>query len=148
MATSAGGTQTGPRPEDGLGRIVYSGDRLLRPVESALNFVAAIAVMFLMVLGVVQIILRIRQLCVPWTDLCVAGINSPMFGYIDMIQLAMPILAVLGISYAQRYGVHIRMDIVIERLRGPDAVGDRDLQLSRDARHRPAADPLRLGLLP
>jgi hypothetical protein len=35
-----------------------------------------------------------------------------------MIQLAMPILAVLGISYAQRHGVHIRMDILIERLRG------------------------------
>ena len=117
MATG-GGTADVARPADGLGRIVYSGDRLLRPIEGALNFVAAIAVLFLMVLGVVQIILRIRQLCVPWTDLCVTGINAPMFGYIDMIQLAMPILAVLGISYAQRYGVHIRMDIVIERLRG------------------------------
>jgi TRAP-type C4-dicarboxylate transport system permease small subunit len=89
---------------------------MLRPVEDALNFIAAIAVMFLMALGVVQIILRIRRICVPWTDLCLPGINAPMFGYIDMIQLAMPILAVLGISYAQRHGVHIRMDIVIERV--------------------------------
>jgi TRAP-type C4-dicarboxylate transport system permease small subunit len=113
---------TGPlpvaRPEDGLGRIVHAGDRLLRPVEDSLNFIAAIAVLFLMVIGCVQIILRIRWVCVPFTDLCVRGINSPMFGYIDMIQLSMPILAVLGISYAQRYGVHIRMDILVERLRG------------------------------
>ena len=112
------GTPDVARPADGLGRLVHSGDRLLRPVEDVFNFVAAIAVLFLMVLGCVQIVLRIRRLCVPWTDLCVAGINQPMFGYIDMIQLAMPILAVLGISYAQRYGVHIRMDILVERLRG------------------------------
>jgi C4-dicarboxylate transporter, DctQ subunit len=113
-----GGTPDVARPDDGLGRLVYSGDRLLRPVEDVFNFIAAIAVLFLMVLGCVQIVLRIRRLCVPWTDLCVPGINQPMFGYIDMIQLAMPILAVLGISYAQRHGVHIRMDILIERLRG------------------------------
>lgn len=117
MATG-GGTSDVARPRDGLGRLVFSGDRLLRPVEDVFNFIAAIAVLFLMVLGCVQIVLRIRRLCVPWTDLCIAGINRPMFGYIDMIQLAMPILAVLGISYAQRHGVHIRMDILIERLRG------------------------------
>jgi C4-dicarboxylate transporter, DctQ subunit len=115
---TGGGTPDVARPADGLGRLVHSGDRLLRPVEDVFNFVAAIAVLFLMVLGCVQIVLRIRRLCVPWTDLCVPGINQPMFGYIDMIQLAMPILAVLGISYAQRHGVHIRMDILIERLRG------------------------------
>lgn len=118
MAGTAGGSQEVPRPADGLGGLVWHGDRLLRPVESALNMIAAVAVLFLMVLGCVQIVLRIRRICVPWTDLCVPGINQPMFGYIDMIQLAMPILAVLGISYAQRYGVHIRMDILIERLRG------------------------------
>ncbi len=118
MAGAFGNQKPVPRPSDGLGRLVHAGDRLLRPAEDAFNFVAAIAVLFLMVLGCVQIILRIRWVCVPWTDLCVAGINSPMFGYIDMIQLAMPILAVLGISYCQRQGVHIRMDILIERLRG------------------------------
>ena len=118
MVGAAGGTQPVPRPEDGLGRVVWTGDRLLRPVEDVMNMIAAVAVLFLMVLGCAQIILRIRWLCVPWTDLCVQGINRPMFGYIDMIQLAMPVLAVLGISYAQRYGVHIRMDILIERLRG------------------------------
>ena len=94
-------------PDDPLGRVVDRGDRLLRPLEDALNFIAAVAVMFLMMLGVVQVALRMRWL-----------FNAPIFGYIDMIELAMPILAVLGISYAQRHGVHIRMDILIQSLKG------------------------------
>ncbi len=92
---------------DTFGRVIARGDRLLRPLEDVTNFVAAIAVLFIMVLGCVQIVMRMRFL-----------FNSPIVGYIDMIELAMPILAVLGISYAQRHGVHIRMDILIERLRG------------------------------
>jgi len=92
---------------DALGRIVERGDRLLRPVENLLNFVAATAVLFLMLLGVLQIALRTRWL-----------FNAPIFGYIDMIELSMPILAVLGIAYCQRQGVHIRMDILILRLKG------------------------------
>lgn len=95
------------RPDDGLGRIVDIGDRALRPLEDAMNFIAAIAVLFIMGLGVVQIVMRMRFI-----------FNAPIFGYIDMIELSMPILAVLGISYAQRYGIHIRMDILIERLKG------------------------------
>jgi len=94
-------------PDDTLGRVVDRGDRMLRPVEDAMNFVAAVAVLFLMMLGVVQVVMRMRWL-----------FNAPIFGYIDMIELAMPILAVLGISYCQRHGVHIRMDILIQQLRG------------------------------
>ena len=94
-------------PDDALGRVVDRGDRLLRPVEDGLNLIAAVAVLFLMMLGVVQVVMRLRWL-----------FNAPIFGYIDMIELAMPILAVLGISYAQRHGVHIRMDILIQQLRG------------------------------
>ena len=95
------------RPDDALGRVVDRGDRLLRPVEDVLNFFAAVAVIFVMMLGVVQVALRMRWL-----------FNAPIFGYIDMIELTMPILAVLGISYCQRHGVHIRMDILIQNLRG------------------------------
>lgn len=105
----AGGVGPQPlvRPADGLGRFIYAGERLLRPVEDATNLIAAVAVLFIMALGCVQIVMRMRFL-----------FNAPLYGYIDMIGLAMPILAVLGISYAQRYGVHIRMDILVERLRG------------------------------
>jgi TRAP-type C4-dicarboxylate transport system permease small subunit len=93
--------------EDSLGRWADRGDRMLRPIEDLLNFIAATAVLFLMMLGVVQVIMRLRWL-----------FSAPIFGYIDMIELAMPILAVLGISYCQRHGVHIRMDILIQNLRG------------------------------
>lgn len=93
--------------EDTLGRVTDRGDRLLRPVEDLLNFIAATAVLFLMMLGVVQVIMRVRWL-----------FSAPIFGYIDMIELAMPILAILGISYCQRHGVHIRMDILVQKLQG------------------------------
>jgi TRAP-type mannitol/chloroaromatic compound transport system permease small subunit len=93
--------------DDPFGRAIQTGDNVLRPVEDLLNFIAAIAVMFLMLLGVVQVMLRMRWL-----------FNAPIVGYIDMIELAMPILAVLGISCAQRYGVHIRMDILMLRMEG------------------------------
>lgn len=93
--------------DDALGRVVVAGERLLRPVENTLNFIAAVAVLFLMMLGVVQVIMRVRWL-----------FAAPIYGYIDMIELAMPILAVLGISYAQRHGTHIRMEILILQLKG------------------------------
>jgi C4-dicarboxylate transporter DctQ subunit len=93
--------------EDMLGRVTGRADRLLCPVEDTLNFIAATAVLFLMMLGVVQVIMRVRWL-----------FSAPIFGYIDMIELSMPILAVLGISYCQRHGVHIRMDIMLQKLSG------------------------------
>lgn len=93
--------------EDMLGRVTGRADRMLCPVEDTLNFIAATAVLFLMMLGVVQVIMRVRWL-----------FSAPIFGYIDMIELSMPILAILGISYCQRHGVHIRMDILLQKLSG------------------------------
>lgn len=95
------------RIDDPLGRWVDRSDRLLRPVENLLNFVAASAILFLMLLGVVQIVLRARWL-----------FNAPIFGYIDLIELVMPALAILGFSYCQREGIHIRMDILVRRFQG------------------------------
>jgi len=106
------------RPPDGFGRIVWSLDRVTRWPENALNFLAALAILFLMALGVVQIGLRLRRVCIPFTDACLPMPNAPIFGYIDMIELAMPILAIIGIAYVQRQGAHIRMDILMGRLAG------------------------------
>ena len=92
---------------DTPGRWIDRSDRLLRPVEDLMNLVAALAIMFLMLLGVVQIVLRARWL-----------FNAPIFGYIDLIELVMPALAFLGFAYCQREGVHIRMDILIRRFEG------------------------------
>ena len=94
-------------PEDGLGRLVWRLDRLLRWPEDAFNLIAALAIMLLMVMGVVQIVAGLRWL-----------FNAPIFGYIDVIELSMPVLAIMGIAYCQRMGVHIRMDILIQNFSG------------------------------
>lgn len=44
--------------------------------------------------------------------------NSPLAGYVDWIEQAMPLIAFIGISYCQRLGGHIRMDMFIGRLSG------------------------------
>ena len=44
--------------------------------------------------------------------------SSPMLGYIDYIEQLMPLIAIMGISYVQRDGAHIRMDILVTKLRG------------------------------
>ncbi|MEM6662783.1 MAG: TRAP transporter small permease [Pseudomonadota bacterium] len=106
-------------PDDGFGRLVWHFDRVLRWPEDALNLIAAAATMFLVLIGVYQIVIGMRDLCAFWDDeLCIGLINSPMFGYIDMIELAMPILAIIGIAYCMRVGTHIRMDILIGTLKG------------------------------
>ncbi|MEM9967142.1 MAG: TRAP transporter small permease [Pseudomonadota bacterium] len=43
---------------------------------------------------------------------------SPMAGYVDYIEAAMPIIAIMGVSYVQRDGTHIRMDMLVSALRG------------------------------
>lgn len=44
--------------------------------------------------------------------------GSPMAGYVDWIEVLMPLIAFMGIAYVQRDGGHIRMDIVIGQLKG------------------------------
>jgi len=43
---------------------------------------------------------------------------SPMLGYVDWIELLMPIIAIMGVAYVQRNGIHIRMDIIIGQMSG------------------------------
>lgn len=80
-------------------------DRVLIPFEDAANFLAAIAILLLMFLGVGQIVLR-------------TIFNAPINGYIDLVQLSMASMAFLGASYCQRLGAHIRMDLLVGRVSG------------------------------
>lgn len=80
-------------------------DQRLYRVETALGLISGLAVFSLMLLAVVS----------------VSGRNffgQPIPGYIDWIEQAMPLIAFMGISYAQRDGGHIRMDILVGALRG------------------------------
>ena len=44
--------------------------------------------------------------------------NAPVRGYVDWIEVMMPLIAIMGVSYTQRDGGHIRMDILVGRLKG------------------------------
>ncbi len=80
-------------------------DQKLLRLELLLALISGLAVFSLVVLAVVSV--GGRNL-----------FNAPLPGYVDWIEQVMPLLAFLGIAFVQRDGGHIRMDIVIGRLRG------------------------------
>ena len=92
-------------PQGSIVSFILYADKGLAPIENIANFVAGAAVFALMALGVFQILLR-------------SVFNSPIVGYIDMVELSMAVLAFLGAAYCQRLGGHIRMEILMGRLRG------------------------------
>ena len=94
---------TGPE-NTGKGMIAKS-DRFLMPFEDAANFIAAVFIFILMVLGCIQIFTR-------------TVLNNPMPGYIDMVELSMAGMAFLGAAYTQRMGAHVRMELVLGLLKG------------------------------
>jgi len=80
-------------------------DRGLYRIERFLALISGIAVFSLMVLAVISV--GGRNL-----------MNRPLPGYVDWIEQVMPLIAFLAISYVQRDGSHIRMDMLIGKLRG------------------------------
>ncbi len=75
-------------------------DAILSPVEDSLNLIAALAIFFLMFVGVAQIVGR-------------TIFDFAIYGYIDWIEQASALFAFLGIAYAQRLGSHIGMDLTM-----------------------------------
>ncbi|WP_119419479.1 TRAP transporter small permease subunit [Desertibaculum subflavum] len=92
--------EAGP-PTSLVGRLSLLYSRL----ENALNLAAAVAIFALMIIGVIQIVGRTL-------------FNLGIYGYVDWIEQFAVIYAILGIAYCQRYGSHIRMEIVLTLLRG------------------------------
>ena len=77
-----------------------SADAILSHAEDGLNLIAALAVFFLMFVGVAQIVGR-------------TIFDFAIYGYIDWIEQASSLFAFLGIAYAQRLGSHIGMDLTM-----------------------------------
>jgi TRAP-type C4-dicarboxylate transport system permease small subunit len=75
-------------------------NRIWARLEDGMNLIAAAAIFFLMFVGVFQIIGR-------------TAFNTAIYGYIDYMEQASALFAFLGISYAQRVGAHIRMDLLL-----------------------------------
>jgi len=90
---------------DLFGRQLKKSDHLLAVIENGLNFISGSIVFGLMFLGVAQIFLR-------------TVFRNPMYGYIDIVELSMVGFAVLSISYVQRVGGHVRMELLVTRLKG------------------------------
>lgn len=80
-------------------------DQCLYKIETIFCLTGGIAVFSLMLLAVVSV--SGRHL-----------FNQPLPGYVDWIEIIMPMIAFLGVSFSQRMGGHIRMDILIMHLKG------------------------------
>lgn len=93
------------KPSDLFGRILLGLETYLVHVENALNLIAGVLIGALMLFGVMQIVLR-------------TVFNSPIFGYIDIVEVSMVGFAVLSISFVQRVGGHVRMELFVARLKG------------------------------
>jgi len=80
-------------------------DRALLPVERVMALISGLAAFSLMFLAV-------------WSVGGRKFFGAPLLGYVDYIEAIMPIIAIMGVSYVQRDGGHIRMDIFVGRLKG------------------------------
>ncbi len=80
-------------------------DRMLLPLERFAALLSGLAIFSLMFLAA-------------WSVTGRKFFASPMLGYVDYIEAAMPIIAIMGISYVQRDGTHIRMDMLVSALKG------------------------------
>lgn len=80
-------------------------DRAMFAFEKAMALISAICIFGLMLIGVWQVLAR-------------KLLNAPIYGYIDMVEIAMTTFAFIAISYTERLGGHVRMEIFASRLRG------------------------------
>ena len=80
-------------------------DRALLPLERFCALLSGLAIFSLMFLAAYSVIGR-------------KFFGSPLAGYVDYIEAAMPVIAIMGISYVQRDGAHIRMDMLVSKLSG------------------------------
>ena len=80
-------------------------DEVLFKIESLFNIIAGVVIFLTMILGVVQVVGR-------------SFFNQPVPAYVDIIEIMMTCFAFLGISYCQKLGGHVRMEIVMKQFKG------------------------------
>ena len=80
-------------------------DRALAPIERACAYLSGFAIFSLMFLAAYSVGGR-------------KFFGAPLSGYVDIIEVMMPLIAIMGVSYVQRDGSHIRMDMLVGALRG------------------------------
>lgn len=80
-------------------------DQVFFRLESRLNVISGLVILGLVFLAVVHVLSR-------------KFFNAPVPGYVDLTQQFMAIFVFFGVSFCQREGGHIRMDILVGRLSG------------------------------
>jgi TRAP-type C4-dicarboxylate transport system permease small subunit len=80
-------------------------DRAMHAVEKSTALLSGLGIFGLMLIGVAQIFGR-------------KLFNAPIFGYIDIVEIAMSGMVFLGLAYTERLGGHIRMELIVTNLRG------------------------------
>lgn len=80
-------------------------DQMLVPIERFMALLSGLAAFSLMFLAAYSVTGR-------------EFFESPLLGYVDLIEMLMPLIAIMGVSYVQRNGGHIRMDIIIGSMHG------------------------------
>lgn len=80
-------------------------DQFFLKIESFMSFLGGVVIFVIVMISTVNILGR-------WL------FNMPVNGYIDWIEQFMAFFAFLGIAYTQREGGHIRMDMVVSKLKG------------------------------
>lgn len=94
-------------------------DRMLLPIERFTALISGIAAFSLMFLAAYSVAGRQldKTFLAPFFD-SIGLMDGPLLGYVDYIEALMPLIAIMGVSYVQREGAHIRMDIIIGQMKG------------------------------
>ena len=80
-------------------------DRGYHAIAKALNYVAAAFLFSLMLLGCAEVLMR-------------KLFNSPIHGQADLVEIMIPTMGFFGLAYCQRLAGHVRMELLIHRLKG------------------------------
>ncbi len=80
-------------------------DRGFFAIEKALNYVAAAFLFSLMLLACAEVLMRY-------------AFNSPIHGQADLVEIMIPTMGFFGLAYCQRLAGHVRMELLIHKLKG------------------------------
>ncbi len=97
----------------GEGGLLGAVDRVVAKIENLFNAIAATFMVIVMVYMVAEVLSRKAD------DLTFGLLEGrPLEGVIDWVELLMATFAFMGAAYCQRHGSHVRMELVVGRLRG------------------------------
>ncbi len=85
--------------------VLYKIDQAYHGLEKALNYLAAIFLFSLMLLASSEVVAR-------------KLFNSPIYGQADLVEISIPTMGFFGLAYCQRMAGHVRMEIVVQALKG------------------------------